>query len=79
MGRMKNIALEIEEKESNGFMEFKLGISTEDLGKLTYKTHTIDSGLTRVVVFDLEKSPKELLDKIKNLENGNSVTYSLID
>lgn len=65
MERMKNIALEIEEKESNGFMEFKLGISTEELGKLTYKTHTIDSGLTRVVVFDVEKSSKKNIGQNK--------------
>lgn len=79
MGRLKDLATEIEEKERNGYMEFKLGITDYELKKLTFKTHTIHSGFTKVVIFDIDKSPKEILAKIKNLENGDTITYSLID
>ena len=79
MGRIKDLAIEIEERENNGYMAYMLGISDEELQKLTFKTHTINSGFTKVVVFDVEMSPKVILSKVKNLENGNTVTYSLIE
>jgi hypothetical protein len=79
MGRMKNLAIEIDENDTEETMAFHLGISLEELKLLTYKTNTTDSGFTRVVIFDLEKCPKEIMAKIKNIENGNKVNYWLID
>jgi hypothetical protein len=79
MGRMKNFALEIDENDTIDSMAFNLGISVEELKLLTYKANNVGNGFTRDVIFDLEKCPKEILAKIKNLENGNKVNYWLID
>jgi hypothetical protein len=79
MGRMKNFALEIDENDTIDSMAFNVGISVEELKLLTYKAYTVGNGFTRDVIFDLEKCPKEIIAKIKNLENGNKVNYWLID
>jgi hypothetical protein len=79
MGRMKNFAIEIDENDTDETMAFHLGISLEELKLLTYTTETTDSGFTRDVILDLEKCPKDIIAKIKNLENGNKVNYWLID
>ena len=76
---MKNFALEIDENDNIDSMAFNLGISIEELKLLTYKAYTVGNGFTRDVIFDLEKCPKEILAKIKNLENGNKFNYWLID
>jgi hypothetical protein len=76
---MKNFAIEIDENDTDEYMAFNLGISLEELKLLTYKTETTDSRFTRDVIFDLEKCPKDIMAKIKNLENGNKVNYWLID
>lgn len=79
MGRMKNLAIEIDENDTEETMAFQLGISLEELKLLTYKTQTSDGGFSRDVIFDLEKCPKNIIAKIKNIENGNKVSYWLID
>lgn len=79
MGRMKNIALEIDENDCEEFMALNLGITLEELKLLTYETYIFGGGFSRDVIFDLEKCPKEIMAKIKNLENGNKVNYWLID
>jgi len=79
MGRMKNIALEIAENDCEEFMALNLGITLEELKHLTYETNIFVGGFSRDVVFDLEKCPKDIMAKIKNLENGNKVNYWLID
>lgn len=79
MGRMKNFATEIDENDTVENMVLHLGISLEELKLLSYKTETTDSGFARDVIFDLEKCPKEIIAKIKNLENSNKVNYWLID
>jgi hypothetical protein len=79
MGRMKNIALEIDENDCEEFMALNLGITLEELKLLTYETYILGGGFSREVIFDLEKCPKDIIAKIKNLENGNKVKYWLID
>ncbi len=79
MGRMKNFALEIDENDTIEYMAMNLGISVEELKQLSYKSLIVGDGFTRDVIFDLEKCPKEIMAKIKNLENGNKVNYWLID
>ncbi len=79
MGRMKNIALEIDENDCEVFMALNLGITLEELKLLTYQTYIFGGGFSRDVIFDLEKCPKDIMAKIKNLENGNKVNYWLID
>lgn len=76
---MKNFATEIEENDCKEFMAFNLGITLVELNLLNYETHILDGGFTRDVIFDLEKCPKEIIAKIKNLHNGNKVNYWLID
>ena len=79
MGRMKTFAIEIDENDTEETMAFFLGISLEELKLLTYNSYTTDNGCTRDVIFDLKKCPKEIMAKIKNLENSNKVNYWLID
>lgn len=79
MGRMKNFATEIEENDCDEFMALNLGITMEELKLLTYETYIFGGGFSRDVIFDLEKCPKDIIAKIKNLENGNKVNYWLID
>ena len=79
MGSIKNLAIEIDENDTDETMAFNLGISVEELKLLTYKAYTVGNGFTRDVIFELEKCPKEIIAKIKNLENGNKVNYWLID
>ena len=79
MGRMKNFALEIDENDSLEYMAMNLGISVEELKQLSYKSFIVGDGFTRDVIFDLEKCPKDIIAKVKNLENGNKVNYWLID
>jgi hypothetical protein len=78
MGKMKDLAIQIEENDYEDFMAFNLGITMEELKLLTYETYISGGGFTRTVVFDLEKCPKEIMAKIKNLEDGNKVNYWLI-
>ena len=79
MGSIKNLSIEIDENDTDETMAFNLGISVEELKLLTYKAYTVGNGFTRDVIFELEKCPKEIIAKIKNLENGNKVNYWLID
>jgi hypothetical protein len=79
MGKMKDLAIQIEENDCEDFMAFNLGITMEELKLLTYETYISGGGFTRTVVFDSEKCPKEIIAKIKNLEDGDKVNYLLID
>ena len=79
MGKMKDLAIQIEENDCEDFMAFNLGITMEELKLLTYETYISGGGFTRTVVFDLEKCPKKIMAKIKNIEDGNKVNYWLID
>ena len=55
MGKMKDLAIQIEENDCEEFMAFNLGITMEELKLLTYETYISGGGFTRTVVFDLEK------------------------
>jgi hypothetical protein len=79
MGKMKDLAIQIDENDCEDFMAFNLGITMEELKLLTYETYISGGGFTRIVVFDLEKCSNEIMAKIKNLEDGNKVNYWLID
>ncbi len=79
MGKLKNLAIEIDENDTIDNMAFNLGISVEELKLLTYNSQTVSNGFARDIIFDLEKCPKHIIAKIKNLGNGNKVNYWLID
>lgn len=67
MGRLKNLSTENEEKDNENFMALKLEISIEELHQQNYKSHTINSCFTRVVIIDTDKSPKEIIAKNKDI------------
>jgi hypothetical protein len=54
-----------------------LEITVEEFNKLTFEIKGEHIDFMRTLVFDIEKSPKEILSKIKNLENGNRVTFDM--
>ena len=76
---MKDIAYQIEENDDEGYMAYMLGISFEELKQLVYSSHLSHNGFSRTVVLDIEKCPKDIVAKIKDLTNGNTVTYNLFD
>lgn len=77
MGYWKEIAIEMEEQESDRHLADLLGISFEELTELVYEIETDKSndGLiyNYIVKFDIENSPKHILQKIKNLQYGCQV------
>jgi hypothetical protein len=79
MGKIKDLAIQIEENDNDEYMAYMLGITVEELGKLSYIIigHRID--FTRTLVFEISKCPSDILNKVKNLTNDNSVTYDMID
>ena len=74
MGHWKEIAIEMQELESDRHLADLLGISYDELTELDYKIETDESndGLVYnyIVEFNIENSPKHILQKIKNLEDG---------
>jgi len=79
MGIMKNIEIEIKENDANdNYLADKLGISYEELKQLTFeKKPNIDDPYSRIIIFDITKSPRIILAKIKHLQNGSFVNYCL--
>ena len=74
MGHWKEIAIEMQQEESSRHLADILGITYDELTDLEYEIETDESkdGLVYNyrVEFDLENSPKHILRKIKNLEDG---------
>lgn len=74
MGHWKEIAIEMQEQESERHLADLLGITYDELTELDYEIETDESkdGLVYNyrVEFDTDNSPKNILQKIKNLEDG---------
>ena len=74
MGHLKEIAMEMQERESDRHLADLLGITYEELTELDYEIETDESkdGLVYNyrVEFDKDYAPKSILQKIKNLEDG---------
>ncbi len=74
MGHWKEIAIEMQEQESNRHLADLLGITYDELTDLDYEIVTDESkdGLVYNyrIEFDTDNSPKNILQKIKNLEDG---------
>jgi hypothetical protein len=77
MGNIKDLAIQIEENDNDDYMVNMLGITIEEFRMLSYviKGERID--FMRTLVFDISKSPVEILSKIKNLKDGNTVTFDM--
>jgi len=76
---MNNLSQIIQEIEyDRELISKKIGITEDELNQLSYQTFSGSGGLfARSMIFNLKKSPKEILDKISGLENGNTVHYDL--
>lgn len=74
MGHWKEIAMEMQEQESDRHLADLLGITYDELTELDYEIETDESKDGFVynyrVEFDIDNSPKHILQKIKNLEDG---------
>ncbi len=74
---MKELAIQIEENDNEYYMAHMLEISIEEFQMLSYEIKGERIDFMRTLLFDISKSPKEILSKIKNLENGNTVTFDM--
>lgn len=74
MGYWKELEIEMQEQESDRHLADILGITFDELTELEYEIETDESkdGLVYNyrVEFDTDSSPKNILQKIKNLEDG---------
>lgn len=77
MGKIKDLAIQIEENDNDDYMAYMLDISVEEFQMLTYEIKGDRIDFIRTLVFDLTKSPVEILSKIKNLKDGNTVTFDM--
>lgn len=74
MGYWKDIAIDMQEQESDRHLADLLGISYNELTELEYEIETDQSkdGLiyNYRVEFDTDNSPEHILKKVKNIEDG---------
>ena len=74
MGKMKDELFENQETEDSKDLSTKLNITLDDLSLLVYQISTVESddGLaySTIIEFDLERSSKKVLNKIKGLIDG---------
>ncbi|MFD2784103.1 hypothetical protein [Hymenobacter rubripertinctus] len=79
MGHWKEVAMEMQEQESDRHLADLLGITYDELTELDYEIETDQSrdGLVYNyrIEFDIDNSPKDILSKIKNLEDGCRVYF----
>lgn len=79
MGHWKEIAIEMQKQESDRHLADLLGITYDELTELDYELEIDQSkdGLiyNYRVEFDVDNSPKHILKKIKNLEDGCRVYF----
>lgn len=77
MGKLKDLLISIEEKESDKeFLCSKLGIGESELNQLDFVIEPgSDELFSRSIIFNLKNSPKDVLDKIAGLKNGNTFNY----
>jgi len=81
MGKLKNLSILIDEVESDiEYMSKKLGISESEFRQLNYSQCTYGAGLlSRSIMFNLEKCPREIIAKIPSIVEGNKFYYDLSD
>ena len=77
MGKIKDLAIQIQENDNEYYMAHMLEITVDEFQKLTYVIKGDRIDFTRTLVFDITKSPQDILSKIKNLENWNTVTFDM--
>lgn len=77
MGKIKDLAIQIEENDNDEYMSYMLGISVEEFQQLKYEINGPRIDFTRTLVFDIKQCPSKILSKITNLKNGNSVTFEM--
>ena len=79
MGHWKEVAMEMQEQESDRHLADLLGITYDELTELDYEIETDQSNDGLVynyrIEFDIYNSPKHILSKIKNLEDGCRVYF----
>lgn len=79
MGHWKEIAIEMQEQKGDRHLADLLGITYDELTELDYEIETDQSkdGLiyNYRVEFDIDNSPKHILSKIRNLEDGCRVYF----
>lgn len=71
---------EIQEERANREIANEIGITYEELCQLDWdidKNESNDGLIYEYIITFSEDSPKEILDKIHGLENGNSVRFQL--
>ena len=77
MGKIKDLATQIEENDKDDYMSYKMGISVEEFHQLKFEIKGERIDFTRTIVFDTKQCPSEILSKITNLKNGDSVTFEM--
>jgi hypothetical protein len=74
MGHWKEIAIEMQQEEWDRHLADFLGITYDELNELDYELETVETNdgfvYKYVVKFNPNNSPKNILQKIKNLEDG---------
>lgn len=74
MGHWKEVAMEMQEQESDRRLADMLGLTYDELTELDYEIETDESNDGLIynyrVEFDIDNSPAHILSKVKNLEDG---------
>ena len=77
MGKIKDLATQIQENDNEDYMSYMIGISVEELHQLKYEIKGERIDFTRTLVFDINQCPKDIISKISNLEDDGSVTFAM--
>jgi hypothetical protein len=77
MGKIKDLATQIQENDNDDYMSYMIGISVEELHQLKFEIKGERIDFTRTLVFDINQCPKDIISKITNLENGGFVTFAM--
>jgi hypothetical protein len=77
MGKIKDLATQIEENDNDDYMSYMMGISVEELHQLKYEIKGERIDFTRTLVFDTNQCSKEIISKISNLKDDGSVTFAM--
>jgi hypothetical protein len=77
MGKIKDLAIQIQENDNDDYMSYMIGISVEELHQLKFEIKGERIDFTRTLIFDINRCPKDIISKISNLENDGSVTFAM--
>jgi hypothetical protein len=77
MGKIKDLATQIQENDNDDYMSYMIGITVEELHKLKFEIKGERIDFTRTLVFDINRCPKDIISKISNLEDDGSVTFAM--